>query len=175
MSQRLMSWYGRCASMLRSLIKNENAVSIQIGYVLNLLVLIIFTGGIITAFYLYADSSSQQAARAGFTDTGSEIARDITNMYLISANSKDNVSINVTRNIPLTIGGKGYSITLNPASQNSLASIDIKEGGFYGYTVRTTLNSIIDPVDAGGVVYSGSGELNIRLEKNTSGTSLWIN
>jgi hypothetical protein len=157
-----------------SLIKNEDAVSIQIGYIISLLVLIIFTGGIITTFYLYADSSSEQAARAGFTDLGSVIARDITNMYLTSAHSQENVSINVTRNIPLTIGGKGYRIELINATKDRLASIDIIESGFTGCRVSTTLNSINDPVNATGVVYSGSGEINIRFEKNES-RWLWIN
>ncbi len=160
--------------MLRSLIQNEDAVNIEIGYILNLVVLMIFTGGITTAFYLYEDSSSQQATRAGFTDLGSVIARDITNMYLTSENSKDIVTLNVTRNIPLTIGGKGYKIVLNPATQNSLASVDIIESGFSGYRVSTTLNSINDPVNAIGVIYSGSGEINIRFKKNES-RWLWIN
>jgi hypothetical protein len=157
-----------------SLIKNEDAVSIQIGYIISLLVLIIFTGGIITTFYLYADSSSEQAARAGFTDLGSVIARDITNMYLTSAHSQENVSINVTRNIPLTIGGKGYRIELKNATKDRLASIDIIESGFTGCRVSTTLNSINDPVNATGVVYSGSGEINIRFKKNEN-RWLWIN
>jgi len=151
--------------MLRSLIKNENAVSIQIGYVLNLLVLMIFTGGIITAFYLYADTSSRQTARAGFADLGSEIARDIMNMYLISSSSKDNVSLNVTRNIPLTIGGKGYSIKLNNALQNNLASINIDQSGFYGYTASITLNSINAPVSASGVVYRWFGGIKYKVKK----------
>jgi hypothetical protein len=160
--------------MSRSFIHNEDAVSIQIGYILNLLVLMIFTGGIITAFYLYADSSSEQATRAGFTDLGSVIARDITNMYLTSEYSQENVSINVNRSIPLTIGGKGYRIKLNPATQDRFAYIDIIESGFNGYRVSTTLNSINVPVDATGVVYSGSGELKIRFKKNES-RWLWIN
>ncbi len=163
--------------MKGSLIRNEDAVSIEIGYILNLVVLMIFTGSIITAFYLYADSSSEKAMRVGFTDLGSVIARDITNMYLTSAYSRDAVTLNVTRNIPLTIGGKGYMIELKSASQTSLASINIKESGFNGYTVSTTLNSIniTDPDRAKGVVYSGSGELKITLERSNGETSLWIN
>jgi hypothetical protein len=156
-----------------SLIQNEDAVNIEIGYILNLVVLMIFTGIIITTFYLYADSSSEQAMRAGFTDLGSVIARDITNMYLTSAYSKDIVTLNVTRNIPLTIGGKGYRIELKNASKDRFASIDIIESGFSGYRVSTTLNSINDPVNAIGVVYSGSGEINIRFKKNES-RWLWI-
>jgi hypothetical protein len=160
--------------MQGSLIQNEDAVSIQIGYIISLLVLIIFTGGITTAFYLYADSSSEKAIRAGFTDLGSVIARDITNMYLTSEYSQTNVSLNVTRNIPLTIGGKGYRIELINATQDHFASIDIIESGFTGCRVSTTLNSINDPVNATGVVYSGSGELKIRFKKNES-RWLWIN
>ncbi len=156
-----------------SLIQNEDAVTIEIGYILNLVILIIFTGSIITAFYLYADSSSEQAMRVGFTDLGSVIARDISNMYLTSAHSKNIVTLNVTRNIPLTIGGKGYRIELKNATKDRLASIDIIESGFRGYRISTTLNSINDPINAFGVVYSGSGEINIRFKANES-RWLWI-
>ncbi len=158
--------------MQGSLIQNEDAVTIQIGYIISLLILIIFTGSIVTTFYLYTDSSSEQAMRAGFTDLGSVIARDITNMYLISQNSQNNLTLNVTRGIPLTIGGKGYRIELKNATQNRFASLDIVESGFYGYRVSTTLNSINYPMNASGVVYSGSGEINIRFKKNER---LWIN
>ena len=110
--------------------------------------------------------------RAGFTDLGSVIARDITNMYLTSAYSKDIVTLNVTRNIPLTLGGKGYRIELKNATHDRFASIDIIESGFTGYRVSTALNSINYPLIASGVVYSGSGELKIRFKKNER---LWIN
>ncbi len=161
--------------MQRSFIQEDDAVNIVISYVLNLLVLMIFTGGIVAAFYSYSDSSSQQATRTGFTDLGSEIARDITNMYLVSTYPKDNeINLTVTRNIPLTIGGKGYRIELNNASKDGMASIDIIESGFGSYRISTTLNSINYPVRANGVVYSGSGEIKIRLTKNSSETILWI-
>lgn len=153
---------------MRAFIPDENAVNIQIGYILNLIVLMIVTGSITSAFYLYTDASSEQAMRAGYTDLGSQIARDITNMYLISENSQGNVSLNVTRNIPLTLGGKGYRITLTDATNDSMASIDISEGSFSGYKTSTTLNSIKNPGNTNGVVYSGSGEINIRLAKNIS-------
>jgi len=126
------------------------------------------------AFYSYADSSSEQAMRAGFTDLGSVIARDITNMYLASAYSNDIVTLNVTRDIPLTIGGKGYKIELKNATKDHSASIDIVESGFTGYRVSTTLSSIHDPVNTRGIVYSGSGAINIRFKKNES-RWLWIN
>ena len=155
-----------------SLIQNEDAVTIQIGYIISLLILIVFTGGIVTTFYLYSDSSSEQAMRAGFTDLGSVIARDITNMYMTSINSKDNIILNLTHNIPLTIGGKGYRIELKNATQDRFASIDIIESGFGGYRVSTTLNSINYPMNASGIVYSGSGELNIKFKKNER---VWIN
>ena len=151
---------------MRAFIPDENAVNIEIGYILNLIVLIIVTGSITSAFYLYTDASSEQAMRVSYTDLGSQIARDITNMYLISENSQGNVSLKVTRNIPLTLGGKGYRIELKNATQDRMASIEISEGGFSGYKISTTLNSIRDPGNTSGVVYSGSGEINIRMMKN---------
>jgi hypothetical protein len=155
--------------IVRAFFSNENAVNIQIGYLMNLIVLLIITGSITSAFYLYTDASSEQVMRVSYTDLGSQIARDITNMYLISQNSQENLSLNVTRNIPLTMGGKGYRIELINSTENSMASIDISEGSFSAYKISTTLNSIKNIGNTGGVVYSGSGEINIRLKKNHSG------
>lgn len=158
--------------MQGTLINDENAVSITIGYILNILILIIFTGGIIAAFYLYADSSSKQTIRTGFTDLGSVIARDITNMYLTSEYSNDIVALNVKRDIPLTIGGKGYRIELKNASKDHPASVDIIDSGFPGYRVSTTLNSINNnSVNVNGIAYSGSGSINMTFKKNEG---LWI-
>ena len=167
-----------------SFFRDENAVNIEIGYIFNLFILMVFTGGIVAAFNLYADSSSQKSVRAGFADLGNQIARDVTNMYLASTQSQNNFSLNVTRDIPLTIGGSGYSICLENASQNSMALIDIKEEGFFAYSASTTLNSIEfnTNLTAGrgecskpeNRVYSGSGTLNIRMQKNYAGTLIWI-
>ena len=153
---------------MRAFISDENAINIQIGYILNLIVLLIVTGSITSAFYLYTDASSEQAMRVSYTDLGSQIARDITNMYLISENSQGNVSLTVKHNIPLKLGGKGYRIELKNATFDSMASIDISEGSFSGSKISTTLNSIKNPDDSGGVVYSGSGEINIRFNKSIS-------
>src|SRR3990172_1917714 len=160
--------------MAIAFISDENAVSIEIGYILNLIILIIVTTSITGTFYLYTDASSEKAMRISFTDVGSQIARDIKNMYLISENSQENISLNVTRNIPLTLGGKGYRIELKNATQYRMASVEINEGGFAGYRISTKLNSINNPVNTSGVLYSGSGELNIMLIKNSSGKWLWI-
>jgi len=75
------------------------------------------------------------------------------------------------RDIPLTLGGKGYSIILKNATSESMASVNI-EGG--NYEVITILNSIDTNVNAKGLVYSGSGEMNIKMIKNNSGAWLWI-
>ncbi len=168
--------------MLRSFIRDENAVNIQIAYIINFLVLMIVTIAIAGAFYLRAEDASHQAMLIGFTDLGSGIARDRTNMYLTAENS-NNITINVTRSIPLTIGGKGYVIQLNPPAPtnngNQTASINIGSG-VYGYNVTTQLNSIdsnacASPNNCAGIVYSGSGEININMIKINGIWNLSIN
>lgn len=157
--------------MRRKFISNENAVNIELGYVLNLLLLMIFTASFTGAFYLRAEHSSQQALYTEFTDLGSEIARDMTNMYITCEHTDNNISIYMERDIPLTLGGKGYSIILNDATPESMASVNIKGGK---YEISTMLNTIDTHVNATGAVYSGSGEMNIKMTKNNSGTWLWI-
>ncbi|MCE8423559.1 MAG: hypothetical protein J5U19_07620 [Candidatus Methanoperedens sp.] len=159
-----------------SFISDENAVNIQIGYILNLIVLMIITGIIIGSFYLYTEASSEKAMSAGFTDLGNQIARDITNMYFISENSKGHVTITSTHNIPLAMGGNSYVIKLNNASDDRMASVDISKDSFAEYNISTTLNSIGKPVYiyTNRSVYSSSGEITIRMDKNSNGWSLWI-
>lgn len=157
--------------MLRKFISNENAVNIELGYILNLLLLMIFTASFTGAFYLRAEHSSQQALYTEFTDLGSEIARDMTNMYITCEHAPYNITIYMERDIPLTLGGKGYSIILKDATPESMASVNIKGGK---YEICTMLNTIDTNVKAEGIVYSGSGEMNIKMTKNNSGTWLWI-
>ncbi len=160
--------------MYGSFFRNDNAVNVVIGYILNLIVLIIITGTITGAFFLFVDSSAKQSMRAGYTDMGSEIARDITNVHLSNSNFNGNTTLLMERPIPLTIGGRGYSIELRNGSSNpdGLASVVIKESGFLGYKVFTKLNLIDADVNISGEVYSGSGLLNLTVIKNQSGE--WI-
>lgn len=163
--------------MPRSFIYNEEAVNIEISYVLSLIVLLIFTGSIAGVFYQYADSSSINSMRIGFTDLGSQIARDITNMYLASEDSSNQITLNVTHEIPLTIGGRGYSIQLKNSSAAGV-SIDIRDGSFFSNSIITILNSIDTKevnISRSKVVYSGSGTIHIRMKKINEGTiELWI-
>ena len=159
---------------MRSIIRDDSAVNIEIGHILNFLVLLVFVGAIVGPFYLAEDSSSKQSMRTGYTDLGSEMARDITNMYLSSAHLEDDVNINIKRSIPLTIGGRGYSVLLKNAEPGGMASVEIAEGGLFGSRVNTVLNSIDSGVNASGLVQSGSGELNIGMVKNDTGAWIWI-
>ena len=154
-------------------IRDENAVNIITGYILTFTVMMIITGSIIGFFYLKAEDSSRQAMRIEFTDLGSQIARDITNAYITSEYSS-NISIDIKRDIPLTIGGKGYRITLNNATPERMAYIGIVEGSSSDYEIITTINSINSDINASGIVYSGSGEINMRIIKNNSGARIWI-
>ncbi len=157
--------------MVRKFIRDDNAVNIELGYILNLLLVMIFMASFTGAFYVRAEHSSQQAMYTEFSELGSEISRDITNMYITSAHSPNNITIYMERDIPLTLGGKGYSIILKNATSEGMASVNI-EGG--NYEVITMLNSIDTHVNATGLVYSGSGEMNIKMIKNNSGAWLWI-
>ncbi len=157
-----------------SFFRDDNAVNVVIGNILNLMILMIITGTITGAFFLFADSSAKQSIRAGYTDLGSEIARDITNIHISNSNFNRNTTLVMERSIPLTIGGRGYRIELRNGGSNpdGLASIVIKGSGFLGYEVYTKLNLIDADVNISGEVYSGSGMLNLTVIKNQSGE--WI-
>jgi len=158
-------------------LQNENAINVVFGQILNFTILIIITGGIIGAFYLREEDSSNQAMRIEFTDLGNQIARDISNIYIIASHSdaSNEIYLNIKRDIPLTIGGRGYSIELKDANSTNdkMASVSIKEEGVSGYQTITKINSV-GPVNIGGIVHSGSGEINITAHKNNSGIWTWL-
>lgn len=157
--------------MSKSFFHDDSAVNVVIGSVLNLMVLIIITGTITGAFFIFAGSSAEQSMRTGFTDLGSEIARDITNIDISNSDFDSNSTLVIERPIPLTIGGSGYSIELRNADINpdGLASVVIKETGFFGDEVSTTINSIDSSVSVSGKTYSSSGIMNITVIKNETG------
>lgn len=154
-----------------SFFHDDTAVSIVIGSVLNLIVLMVITGTITGAFFIFADSSAEESMRAGYTDLGSKITRDITNIDISNSNFNSNTTLVIEHSIPLTIGGRGYSIELRNANINSdgLASVVIKETGFLGDEVSTTINSIDASVNVSGKTYSSSGIMNLTVIKNQSG------
>lgn len=154
-------------------IEDEDAVNIITGHILTLTVLVIITGSIVGSFYLKVEDSSRQAMRTEFTDLGSQIARDITNAYITSEHSS-NININIKRDIPLKIGGKGYRITLNNATSGRKAYVGIAEGSSSDYEIMTMISSISSDINASGIVHSGSGEVNMRIIKNNSGAWIWI-
>lgn len=160
---------------MKNFVRNDSATSIIMGHMINFAILVAITGSIAGVFYLKTEDSSRQAMRIEFTDLGSQIARDVSNMHLISDSGySSNISIYIKREIPLTIGGKGYRIALNNATSNDTAYIDIIEGSLSGYAITTPINSIDSKINANGIVYSGSGEINIVLTKNNSGEWVWI-
>lgn len=158
----------------KNFLQNDDAVNIVTGQILNLVILLLITGGIVGVFYLKAEDSSHRDMRIGFTDLGSQISRDITNSQITVERSPNppNISINIVRNIPITIGGKGYKIVLNATSRN-MATVNITDGDFSGNEVDTVINSV-DIDNIGGIVYSSSGKISIGLIKNNSGEWIWI-
>ncbi len=157
-------------------LQNDSAINVVLGHLLNFTILIIITGGIIGAFYLREEDSSNQAMRIEFTDLGNQIARDVSNTYIIMTHSDRNeIDLNIKRNIPLVIGGRGYNIELKDANSTNdkMISANIKEEGMSGYLVVTKINSV-GPVNIGGIVHSGSGEINITAHKNNSGIWIWL-
>lgn len=157
--------------MRKSFFYDDTAVNVVIGSVLNLMVLMIITGTITGAFFIFTGSSAEQSMRAGFTDLGSEIARDITNIDISNSDFESNSILVIERPIPLTIGGSGYGIELRNAGINpdGLASVVIKETGFFGDEVSTTINSIDSSINLSGKTYSSSGIMNLTVIKNETG------
>lgn len=132
---------------LARLLRNEDAVTIQIGHVLSFSILIIFVAIILLSFNSQLQSSANQAMRVGFAALGNDIARDITNLHLIGDNAT------IKRDIPQKIGGEVYYIN----AENSTLSLS---------SSRVTVNISIENMgNISGTASSASGEITLYQPK----------
>ncbi len=106
--------------MNKSLIKNEDAVSITIGFMLILSITVLVFSGIILSFYTLSQQSKKVAMRESFDIMGSGIALRITSVdTLVNITNSYGGRVNLLEydfSIPATIANEGYSINITNIS-----------------------------------------------------------
>jgi len=101
---------------IKNLIKNEDAVSITIGFILMFSITVLVFSGIILSFYTLSQRSSETAMRTSFDILGSGFAIRVTSMDTLAnltiSNGGTVNQLEYDFSIPASIANKGYSINI---------------------------------------------------------------
>ncbi len=111
-----------------NIIKNEDAVSISIGFILMFAVTVIVFTGVMISFYTLSQNTEKIAMKESFKILGSGLANKITTVdTLINISSSFGAtveSIEYEFRLPATIAGKTYSINLTNSTYEIILEAD---------------------------------------------------
>jgi hypothetical protein len=100
----------------KSLLKNEDAVSITVGFILMLSLTVLVFCAIVLSFYTLEQQSQEAAMRESFDILGSGFAARITSMdTLINITTSNGGTVNQLEydfSIPASIANEGYGINI---------------------------------------------------------------
>ena len=150
------------------MIKNENAQSLMIEYLLILSITLLFMGGVYTSINGLMDDSSGRLMVEQYNDLGNDLSGTMNDMYL---SGLSNGTASKIIKIPVEIGGYGYKIECNIT--DPFGGQSIKISAIYTDAVSyIPLNNITQRVNVTGMAYSGSGEVTMRYNSNISGREI---
>ncbi len=140
-------------------LKNEDAVSVTIGYILfSSIFLIFFVLVLMNAKGLLIEGPSNIVVKDQFRDIGNMISTMITDMYMIAP---ENGRISTTYLIPSEIGRETYIIDANTANSDQIIEVT-SEGS--DKTVSVTINGIARSLSINGTAYSSTPDHRISYD-----------
>ncbi|GEM_PF-1405748 len=105
---------------LKSLFKNDDAVSISVGFILMLSITVLVFSITILSFYTLSQQSEKLAMQRSFEILGSELAVKITTVdMLASITGSYEGTVNIIEydfSIPASIAGRSYTVNITDAS-----------------------------------------------------------
>jgi len=112
----------------KNLLKNEDAVSITVGFILILLITVLVFSATILSFHTLTLTSQQAAMRESFDILGSGFAARVTSMdTLVNLTTSNGGHVNQLEydfSIPASIANEGYSINIT----REKVSLDAENG-----------------------------------------------
>lgn len=142
----------------KNLIKNEDAVSISLGFILTFSISVLIFVAIILSFYALSDSSEKTAMRGSFDILGSGLAVKITIVdTLVNITNNPNGPYGGTVNqleyefsVPESIANEGYSVDVNNSKQ---VKIQADNGAVSWIPFNTSTNISTVPVYSNAQYY----------------------
>jgi FlaG/FlaF family flagellin (archaellin) len=148
----------------KSILKNEDGVSISIGFILMFAVTVIVFTGVMLSFYSLSRYTEKSAMEESFKILGSGLANKITTvdtLVNVSASFGATVdSIEYEFRIPATIAGKTYSMNLTNTTFEIILESD--NGALVGAPFSVSNNF------TGRKFYGGAEDYIITYDKNNN-------
>ncbi len=148
----------------KNLLKNDEAVSVTLGFILMLTITVLVFLAIILSFYTLMQQSKNVAMRESFDIMGSGLATRITTVdSLINMTGYYGGNVNSLEyefSLPLTIANEGYSINIT----NSTKQIIIKsDTGAMAWIPFNTSSSIM-----GKTIYSSAHDYKLTYSRTNN-------
>ncbi|TRZ91331.1 MAG: hypothetical protein D4R88_02100 [Methanosarcinales archaeon] len=147
---------------LKRILKNEDAVSISIGFILMFAITVIVFTGVLLSFYSLSHNIEKSAMQESFKILGSGLANKITTvdtLVNVSASFGATVqSIEYEFRLPATIAGKTYSMNLTNTTYEIILEAD--NGALVGAPFSVSTNF------TGRKFYGGAEDYIISYDKN---------
>lgn len=141
------------------LLKNEDAVSLTVGYVLLSIIFVIFYGMVLaSADKLFIQGPGNIVVKDQFSDIGNMMSTTITDMYMILP---ENGIITTSYMIPRQIGKETYIIDADPASIDQIIEI---RSGESDKSVSVTISGITSTLSINGTAYSSTSDHKITYD-----------
>ncbi len=148
----------------KNLLKNEEAVSITLGFILMLSITVIVFLAIILSFYTLMQQSKNVAMRESFDVMGSGLATritivdtlvNITNYYGGTVNN-----LEYEFSIPASIANEGYSITITNSTRQIIIESDIGARAWIPFNTSSSL--------WGKVIYSNPQDYMVTYNRTNN-------
>ncbi len=112
----------------KNLIKNEEAVSISLGFIMMLSISVLVFSGVVLSFYTLSQRSEKAAMQGSFEIMGSGLAFRITTMdTLVNITNSYGGTVNALEyefSIPATIANEGYSVNITNSTKQVIIQAD---------------------------------------------------
>ena len=146
---------------IKKLLKNEDAVSITIGFILMFSITVLVFSGIVLSFFTLSEHSKQTAMKASFDILGSGFAARVTSMdTLVNITRSYGGTVNQLEydfSIPESIAGESYSINVTREKIFLDAENDVK--AWIPFNSSYTINEKI---------YSNAQDYTLWYDKNNN-------
>ncbi len=148
----------------KNLLKNDEAVSVTLGFILMLTITVLVFLAIILSFYTLMQQSKNVAMRESFDIMGSGLATRITTVdTLVNMTGYYGGNVNSLEyefSLPLTIANEGYSITITNSTNQIILQSDIGAKAWIPLNASSNLMGI--------TIYSSAGDYKLTYNKTNN-------
>jgi FlaG/FlaF family flagellin (archaellin) len=141
--------------------KNNEAVSISVGFILMFAITVIIFSALIVSFYALTHQSEKSAMRESFKTIGSGLASKLTTVdVLVNVTNNYNGTVNTLEysfSLPASIAAKSYTVNVTNSTYEIILESDNGARIVVPFNIYTNLT--------GRTIYSGSGDYLLKYDK----------